>query len=437
MAVRAKWSDVNKMLPVGRLQLDSDKSGLTIFVVVATGIILSLALFDSPGTGDKNFFIRWGQSFLSHGARDGYALSADYPPLAMALSGLSVWLGEMFSVDPITSIRLANLFFLTLTSLVLAYRFRSFWAAAGLWLLAVHGALGLLSIDIWFGFFLVFSLIFLEKGMVAMSVVFFAVSCLVKWQPLIIAPFLVIYVWRICGVSFATRVRTFSIRVVAPFLIVWLGAGLVFGFESIIRAFISNLSTWVVSGNAANAQWILTWWLRVKSPEKYGGTDAGIVRYLEVGNEYSDYLRLIFWLFWILVLVVSALQKADLQRTILLAVIGSMAYFVFNVGVHVGHLFLAGLLATFLYSLDRRHAPVFFSTVVLLNVGQIIFYGAGGIYNLDRVFLSFDLSVAVAALHVVIFFWLLASALGQPASWVRFGFFRSPSESAPNGRGIS
>lgn len=383
-----------------------------VFVIVL-GLLFAAGLLNSEGVGDKLYFFQWAENFRTNGLRDGYALSADYPPLTFLLLGLADKFLSPAGIDGFWQLRILSILALLATSIMLTVRFKTLWPSILLWGFSVPGALGMLIIDVWMAPFLIASLLFLERRKLTWSVGFFTIATMIKWQPLIIAPFLLIYAWKSMGGKIKKRLTTVTLQLLLPVAGLWGIAGLIFGFQSIVSALTRQANTWVLSGNAPNFQWILTYLFRIFDPDTFGGLEDGLVRYVALENWWIGSARLIFVgvFCWLLVLLVR--RSASLSETLLVSAVGFFAYFTFNAGVHVNHLFLAALILLFAYSARPDKSFDFFSVAALHVSSLAIFYGFGQDYNVNRVVLGIDLSVALAAISVVVFFRLLFLAVKQ------------------------
>src|SRR5438552_18616184 len=69
-------------------------------------------------------------------------------------------------------------------------------------------ALGYL--DIYFAPFLIAAFFCLQRGHFTIGVVLFAISCSIKWQPLLIAPFICIYVMTAAGEGVSGRDKAYK-----------------------------------------------------------------------------------------------------------------------------------------------------------------------------------------------------------------------------------
>lgn len=382
------------------------KANFLSFTMVCLGLVLTAALLNSQGTSDKDFFFQWGENFLEFGARDGYESSKDYPPLTMVIMGMAfVFLPDSLG-NEINVLRALNVGALLASALILGFRSRGLRAPTLFWGFAVVGALGMLGIDVWFAPPLLLALILLEKGHLSGAVALFSLATLVKWQPMVLAPFLLIYAWKSLEGTPRKKAQGFVMRVVLPSATIYTGAAILFGFENMARAFAGNLTSWVLSGNATNFNWILTWALRVTNPEQFGPIEGGLVTYLALEADWMGLGRFIFWPIFFGLLLVLSRRPADYSRTIQFSAVGFFAYFTFNVGVHSNHLFLVALLLLLQHAQSLSHSSNFVVVATLHNANLILFYGFDGSYNLQRVVAGLDLSIVLAAIHVFAFFWM-------------------------------
>jgi hypothetical protein len=98
----------------------------------------------------------------------------------------------------------------------------------------------------------------------------FAVACLTKWQPLIIAPFVLLYIH---GIYQARQVKYTALlgKVVLPAAVLIALIVVVFGPRPIFLAFYVALTHQFLSGNALNLNWIVTHLLQLWDANLYGG----------------------------------------------------------------------------------------------------------------------------------------------------------------------
>ena len=151
----------------------------------------SLIFLNSPGTCDMNSWNNWLDYARQYGLREGFRMQRDmYPPFTVILQ-IAVQ-RILPSLSNFAVLRLVNTFYLFLSALVIHLLYKdakvtliSFWG------LILNANLGYLDIEM--VPFLVLAFYFLSKERYVLSSIFFSVVCLIKFQPLIIIPFVAIY----------------------------------------------------------------------------------------------------------------------------------------------------------------------------------------------------------------------------------------------------
>ena len=154
-------------------------------------IMASLVFIKSPGISDINYWYKWLDYARQYGLREGFRMQEDmYPPFSLFLQIVvqRIWP----SLSNFAVLRLVNTFYLFLSALVIHLLYKdakvtliSFWG------LILNANLGYLDIEM--VPFIVLAFYFLSKERYVLSSIFFSVVCLIKFQPLIIMPFIVIY----------------------------------------------------------------------------------------------------------------------------------------------------------------------------------------------------------------------------------------------------
>ena len=95
------------------------------------------------------------------------------------------------------------------------------------------------------------------------------------------------------------------------------------------------------------------------------------------------------------------------------ALLGYVAYFIFNVGVHENHLFLATLLAPILWLVEPRRWPLAAGVIVASNLNLLVFYGA--FMRFPRTIGGIDLALPLALSNTVVFALVWANAALRPS----------------------
>jgi hypothetical protein len=117
--------------------------------------------------------------------------------------------------------------------------------------------------------------------------------------------------------------------------------------------------------------------------------------------------RILFALFYLSALVIFLRRSNSFENLLRFTIVGYLAYFTWNIGVHENHLFLAGLLVVVLYWLNSSDLPATLIVVLITNINLFLFYGINGGYPYQRVVAGLDVSVPLALFNVVFFlvFW--------------------------------
>lgn len=172
--------------------------------LLAAGALASLTLLRARGTEDVEMWRLWMNLLGERGLLQGFAASGGiYPP------GTFVWLyaviqgAALLGLPRFVALKLSLALALALTSLLLwAWTRNPILALAAFLSLALNGvALG--YTDAHFAPLLLLSLWALARGHPAASGALLASAFLVKWQPLILAPFFVVWLAAAGDRSFA------------------------------------------------------------------------------------------------------------------------------------------------------------------------------------------------------------------------------------------
>jgi hypothetical protein len=392
------------------------KFKLTQQVILVIGVVLfAVFLIPTPGTGNMDTWVRWIDEANDLGLIKDYSLNHDtYPPLTLVIlfgvGKISQWL----NIWIYTAIKLAIAAFLLLTTLV------TLWATKDL-LLSLLLMAGLLvnsvalgHLDIFFAPTLVLALWALKEKRLALFTIAFCLSFLTKWQPLIIAPFIALYILGIDRLRDWKRIdlRAILKKILVPSLAVLALTFIIFGLKPVITAFVLASDHHFLSGNALNLNWIVTHFLHVFKPEQYGPLVNGQAE-LILSPPASVKLipKLIFFLVYALTVVKYFLGEKSFARLLWFSLLGFWAYLTFNTGVHENHWFVAIVLAPLLYWADRKHLYTTLTVLLIGNVNLFVFNGLDGAENeFSRVVSGVDMALVIAVFNVVVFalYWAYA-----------------------------
>jgi hypothetical protein len=375
-------------------------------------------LVPSPGTDDINaYWTPWMHNVADRGVIDGYVASrSDYPLGTSMILSAAVAVQRAAHLSDFLALKLSILVFLCLTTLVFWLWTRHLTLSLLLHATLMVEALGLAYVDVFFAPAFIAALWALERGRVGWFGVFFTVSWLIKWQPVILLP--VFAVW-LAGIDSPRAWRRIDWRAVMEGTIgpaiALSGLALIAAGRPLAVALKSATTHVYFSGDALNVCWIITHWLRVYRPEAFGGLSGGLAGIIETRDPAYTLLPkslLAIAFDWTLIEVFR--RPKTFVNLLRWSLVAYLAYFTFNTGVHENHWFLAVLLAAALAARDRVHLVTAVGVAVFSVVNLVLFYGWDGTGNrLGRLVLGVDAALPLAMLVVVLFFVLSIAVARQ------------------------
>jgi hypothetical protein len=401
--------------------------------------LLTASFLPSPATPDVRNLIGWAANAHRLGIVKGFAANnADYPPLSTPILLAAVRALHPLGVSPFEAIKLSIMLFLLASSLAFWLWTRDFWSTALLHVSLLLDSVALGYIDIYFAPTLIASLWALRARRLVWSTVFFTIACFTKWQPLILAPFIVFYIlrivpdpqWKLRGFGRVLR------EVVMPALVIGIGLLLVYGVLPMSSSLQKALSHNFLSGNALNFNWVLTHSLRVFAPEAYGGLVAGRADFIVVRSVGETlFSRVLFFSAYVTTLVAFCRGERTFEDLLRFSLIGYLAYYVFNIGVHENHLFIPVVIVVILFWLNRGYVGLAATVILMSNINLLVFYGVDGIGFYRVVGETLDMALLFAVYNTSFFVVLWASNVfvneapkaGQPPRAGDFAARRSQS----------
>jgi hypothetical protein len=392
--------------------------------------LIAVSFFFSPGTGDVSIWETWMQKIDSDGLIGGFShTGTDYPPLAFVILATVVRSVHVFGATPLFALKCSILLFLFATSACFYWFTRNLLLTAALEFSLILNSVALGYLDIYFAPFLIAALFLLQRGSFSLGFLFYGISCAIKWQPLIIAPFICLYIFAAArqsptdGAGTKRRLVPFALSalvIVIPLLAIF---GVPAVFDSFKRALTYHR---FLSGYALNLGWIQTWALNLLSPEKYpplqtGAIDAVIVR--EAWVVWPN--KLLFYASYLAILFAFVRQTKTFTRLIVYSMLGYLAYFSFNTGVHENHLFLICCLVWILVWLDGNELIRAINLTLAANANLFLFFGAFG-QRLNPVFAGIDVTLVFAAANLCLFAGFLVHTFKADAVSFRFWQSREP-----------
>jgi hypothetical protein len=237
----------------------------------------------------------------------------------------------------------------------------------------------------------------------------FTTTCFIKWQPLILAPFILGYLLRrrMTGDFSGPDLKQWLVRAVLPCCLVIAALLTIFGFE-IFRTLARGtfgITDPVLSGNALNINWILTHFLRWAAPERFGPLEGGFSDHISMTGMKIALLPIVaFVIAYLTVLVTFLRRENSFGRLLLFSLTGYLAYFVLSTGVHENHLFIACILGILLYRADRACLGIAAAVALAANLNLLVFYGIDGRgLPFPRMVGGVDMALVLSLLYVSLF----------------------------------
>ncbi len=385
----------------------SDKKIVSQEGMICLGlIVLAGVFFNCPGTGDVEIWNSW-MDYAGGGIIEGYIRQTNmYPPLALFVQIC------LKKICPILSnfsiLRLTNIFFLLVTVFIIQVLYKNYKVTIVSFIsLILSVNIGYLDIEMCP--FIILSFYYLKQNKYIHGGIFFALLCLVKYQPLIILPFIFIYFIHIFDDGHGKWKLIVRWKDVLQFglpgIILGGGISIIYKGEPIAAMIRGLASGRCISANALNFGWVLQFCLQKLYTEQYGALSSGEIRSIDAASQTILSFRYAFILIYIFTMLLLLLaKKRDVKLLLQCCIIGYTAYFLYNSGVHENHLFLGMVLMVMLY----LHEPTknnwykMYMYILIVNVNLLVFYGISGKGpGFSRIInSSFDPTLALAAFNV-------------------------------------
>ena len=334
----------------------------------------------------------------------------DYPPLALIILATVARCADAFGIAVFLALKWSLFIFLLATAASFYWFSRNLILTAALELSLILNSVALGYLDIYFAPFLIAAFFCLQRGHFKIGVLMFAISCSIKWQPLLIAPFVCIYVMAAAGEGLSGRDKAYKriIPFIIAALVVVLPMVMIFGAGAIINSLQSAMTRHnFISGYALNFGWLHTWALHLWAPEKYGSLQNGEVGLIQTRDALLILPeKILFYLSYAAILIAFALQKKTFRRLIVYSMLGYLSYFLFNTGVHENHLFPIACLAWILVFIDSSQLVRAINFSIAANINLFVFFGVFG-QRVPCVIAGVDITLLFALMNIGLFVGLL------------------------------
>ena len=405
------------------MQIKADTHHVKRVALIIFLVLITLSFFHSPGTGDVRFWLQWIETVDTHGplasfeSREGSSLGLDavqeaYPPFISLISFCTAKLSYLFATDYFTGLKISLTLFLFLSSFIFWIWTRDFFITTIFHFSLLLNSVMLVYIDIYFVPTLILSFWALKERNMKVFAIFYSISCLIKWQPIIVAPFILLYILNSKKIADWKEIdlKALSLNVLLPVIIVLIITFSLFKMP-FLKSFTSAVTEPYLSGDALNFGWIMTYFLHVFFPDKFGYLIEGEAQYIMTTSLKLMFIpKLIFFSFYTITFLSFLKQEKSFENLIYYSLIGFLSYFIFNTGVHENHLFMATILALILFFLNRDYFITSFFIIIMSNVNLLIFFGTDGRgLGFSRV-VGIDITIIFSILNVVFFLLIWNSA---------------------------
>jgi hypothetical protein len=380
-------------------------------------VILSLMMIHSPGTSDVSWFVKWTDVLYQNGLVAGYSkvisdFHGDYPPISLAILYIVRVFGDAVGLSPLMSLKVAILAFQLVSTGLILLLSGNYWVAASLNASLLLSGVSLGYLDVWTAPPLIAAFWAFQASRKVLGTVLFLIASLIKWQPLIVAPFIAVFVLKIsnlrsCRDAIGTRLFWQLVLLVGAIIAVLI---LLFGLSpagSLWHAM--NDPFW--NGRALNVPWVAEFFYKILFPSFFSRQSEVLV----LPSLYLLPFKIIFWSAFGMVVARAIKTEKTFKNCMLFSILGLVTYTTWNSGVHENHLFLAVILAfmLMLHEHTREHWAITTILAVMFNFNMFVFYGVTGTQLLSPV-VRVDLSGPLAILYAVAWLLLAVHAWAQP-----------------------
>ena len=375
---------------------------LFIFAII---FLISIKYINSPGQSDIQYWVKWIRNSQLFGIKQGFKINNDeYPPIASVI----LYIGSLISYSKIIfDIKLTLFIFLCLSSFI-AYLWTKNLFFSGLFVLTITLSTILSYLDVLIVPPLLLSFWALSQRKYIYFSIAFTIATFIKWQPIIIVPFLIIYILDIKDIKDLKEKNfiEFLLKIILPTFCIICIIFLYYG-SSILISFIELFHTRTLSGQALNMSWIITYFLHIFSPHQFGPLVHGYSTYIMNPKlNISIIQKILFLGIYGLVSICFLKEEKTFKNLIKFSLIAYVTYFIFSTDVHENHLFIASLLSSILCFIDQKYFTIAILVSGVANLNLFLFGGING-KRFPHTFMNIDLSIVIACIYVLLYMKLV------------------------------
>jgi len=385
--------------------------------------MLSL-IFEMPGMSDvEPYYLTWMKEMESFGIVGAYKQEGgfdQYPPL-VAISAHAF--RQIFDISYLLAWKLGGSLSLLSTTLICHQITKTKWLSQ-----APIFFMGIPTIfygyaDIQLAPFLFISLSLILKEKYFYSGISFALSCLFKWQPIILFPAIVIYMFlkKLKKQSILFSLGAASVAVLVVVTYGWYNPAKSLWLSSLNHYF----SAW-----GPNLYWIVTGLLSTYFPQSlpglgiWGGGPGPDGYFSSLKGDPKQglfiFAKIAFYFVYLLQISLYILKTSVTEINILrLATASALVYWQFSTGVHANHIFFLMPLAIVLSWKVKRYWMPFSMLFILVNLNLYRVLGYDGVGSgawpdeISGINISILLSLAAVALTFYLISILLRDSISD------------------------
>lgn len=345
--------------------------------------ILASVFFFSFGTNDARIWTIWMNHINDHGFVEGYRLNNhDYPPLISVIVWGFTHTAETLGLPALIGFKALLLVALGITTAMIYRAFEKDILPVFLfYLYFMFGSMNLAYIDICIAPLLLLFCHYLQQQNTTHAVLAFTLACLLKFSPLIVAPFVLVYLVATIALTDKAGWRRFVREAALPVMLALALLFAVYGFSP-IQSFMLGAGTIhpFLSGYALNFNWIVTRFIQffLEGRDFFTVWQDGAVLNADPPGWAVLQAKILFVGFYLGTLFAFSRAAKTFESFLLYTVLGYLCYFIFNTGVHENHLFVACLFAIVLASIDRVYLLFALTLCFMSALNMFVFYGFNG-----------------------------------------------------------
>ncbi len=287
----------------------------TASIFIFIGLFLTLfgiVLLGSGGTEDLALFHQWLSNAFDHSLAEGYNITqGNYPPFLIFTFYPFAFIKNIIGYWAV--IHLSLVFNLLLSTFIFYKITKNAAMSLAFYFVFFYPAIILKYLDINYTPPLLIALFFLSQNWFFWFGVFFTSAILVKWQPLILAPFIFLYLIHRPQGSTKTFINPAILQAATGASLVIGGCIAYFGISTVFNALIAAMNEPELSGQALNLYWIVTYYLHVSHPEQYEALVSGLSNVVTPGHDFITVAKIPFVVFYFLTIVAFLKQEKTLK----------------------------------------------------------------------------------------------------------------------------